>query len=89
MTENFDKICRLCMTQAEKLLPLFRQDENLPERVMCLSPGLKVSSMIMKQIVIDYCASGVFLCYFIHSLEVCKNEKVQDTIELYYVNQVE
>lgn len=43
MSVNFGKICRLCMKEAEKLLPMFCQDENLPERVMSLSPGVKVS----------------------------------------------
>ncbi|XP_023724989.1 uncharacterized protein LOC111874055 isoform X4 [Cryptotermes secundus] len=42
MSVNFGTICRLCMKEAEKLLPLFCQDENLPERVMSLSPGLKL-----------------------------------------------
>jgi hypothetical protein len=47
MTVSFDKICRLCMKQAENLLPLFRQDEKISERVLCLSPGLKVSVVII------------------------------------------
>jgi hypothetical protein len=31
------------MREAEKLLRLFGEDENLPERVMSLSPDLNVS----------------------------------------------
>ena len=39
---NFGRMCRLCMKQTEKLLPLFCQDNSLPEKVVCLSPSLKV-----------------------------------------------
>lgn len=42
MTVNFGKICRLCMKQTEKLLPVFCQDNIIPERVMSLSPSLKL-----------------------------------------------
>jgi hypothetical protein len=45
MTVNFDRTCRLCMKQTEKLLPLFCQDNSLPDRVMCLSSSLKVSGV--------------------------------------------
>jgi len=45
MTVNFGRMCRLCMKQTDKLLPLFCQDNSLTERVMCLSPSLKVSSV--------------------------------------------
>jgi len=45
MTVNFGRMCRLCMKQTEKLLPLFCQDNSLTERVMCLSPSLKVSGV--------------------------------------------
>lgn len=43
MTVNFGRMCRLCMQQTEKLLPLFCQGNSLTEKVMCLSPSLKVS----------------------------------------------
>jgi len=45
MIVNFGRMCRLCMKQTERLLPLFCQDNSLTERVMCLSPSLKVSGV--------------------------------------------
>jgi hypothetical protein len=43
MTLNFNKICRLCMVEDTQLLPLFRQDGSLIDRLLTLVPILKVS----------------------------------------------
>ena len=42
MSKNFDKICRLCMSITECMLPLFEDSSILPEKIMVLIPTLKV-----------------------------------------------
>ncbi|PSN32033.1 hypothetical protein C0J52_22323 [Blattella germanica] len=39
---DLNKICRLCMGKDINLLPLFVKDDNLSEKIMNLSPRLKL-----------------------------------------------
>ncbi|KAJ9576887.1 hypothetical protein L9F63_006505 [Diploptera punctata] len=40
MPLNFDKVCRLCMSQENMLFPLFKNEENLHQKVMDIIPDL-------------------------------------------------
>ena len=42
MSLNFGKICRLCMTDTDYMLPLFNEDAVLPTRIMVVVPVMKV-----------------------------------------------
>jgi hypothetical protein len=43
MALNFEKLCRFCMVQDDKLLPIFENGENIMERIMIIIPNLQVS----------------------------------------------
>ncbi|PSN38757.1 hypothetical protein C0J52_08876 [Blattella germanica] len=44
MTLNFNEICRLCMSEKTKMLPLFVQEDSLSEKIKAFIPSLKLCS---------------------------------------------
>lgn len=42
MSLNFGRVCRLCLTEANYMLPLFNEDAMLPTRIMVVVPLVKV-----------------------------------------------
>lgn len=43
MTLNFNKICRLCLSDHKTLLPLFNTVEKVQEKIHAISPTIEVS----------------------------------------------
>jgi hypothetical protein len=47
MSLNFDRVCRLCLTVTDYMLPLFNEDAVLPTRIMVVVPVMKVNVLLV------------------------------------------
>jgi hypothetical protein len=49
MVLNFSKICRLCLSDHQTLLPLFNTAEKVKEKIHTISPTIEVSVDVKQQ----------------------------------------
>lgn len=52
-TLNFNKICRLCLSDHKTLLPLFSTVENVQEKIHTISPTIEVSQKMARNCKVD------------------------------------
>lgn len=48
MSLNFGRVCRLCLTDTDYMLPLFNEDAFLPTRIMDVVPVMKVCVLLVQ-----------------------------------------
>ena len=65
MPLNFGRICRLCLTDSDYMLPLFNEDAVLPTRIMVVVPVMKVYVLLVQ-----------LLCIFVRCVLCVANETV-------------
>ncbi|PSN38772.1 hypothetical protein C0J52_08880 [Blattella germanica] len=64
MKLNFSEICRLCMIKSSELLPLYLQNDDLPDRVMAVLPAIKLCAGDgLPTQVCFHCVQQVSTCY--------------------------
>jgi hypothetical protein len=59
MSLNLGRVCRLCLTDTDCVLPLFNEDVVLPTRIMIVVPIVKVYVLLLYLLCIFFKANAL------------------------------